>query len=242
MARSDEVFRPALQGKKIPIISLDNKWYKLMAGIDHTPHMQELEEQLKNLLKRQGKINTDLKAINKEKAKLRDEIVNAMDEEGGKQKQEEYSAQINALNTQMEAYQDELLELPRQIDQVNVELMLETMEICYEVIAENTGKINEISAWIADMRIELKKNVVRKQECELKNQQMYSYMHDIFGPDVIDIFDMKYNPEVEHVVKPASNAGAERKEKSAKDEKTGSTAKGENSETPAANAESTNGP
>jgi septal ring factor EnvC (AmiA/AmiB activator) len=59
-----------------------------MAGIDHTPHMQELEEQLKNLLKRQGKINTDLKAINKEKAKLRDEIVNAMDEEGGKQKQE----------------------------------------------------------------------------------------------------------------------------------------------------------
>ena len=83
MARSDEVFRPALQGKKLPIISLDNKWYKLMAGIDHTPHMQELEEQLKNLLKRQGKINTDLKAINKEKAKLRDEIVNAMDEEGG---------------------------------------------------------------------------------------------------------------------------------------------------------------
>ena len=210
MARSDEVFRPALQGKKIPIISLDNKWYKLMAGIEHTPHMHELEEQLKNLLKRQGKINTDLKAINKAKAKLRDEIVNAMEEEGGKQKQEEYSAQINALNKQMEAYQDELLDLPREIDQVNTELMLETMEICYEVIAENTEKINEIAAWIADMRIELKKNVVRKQECELKNQQMYSYMHDIFGPDVIDLFDMKYNPEVEHVVKPAGAAAAEK--------------------------------
>ena len=210
MARSDEVFRPALQGKKIPIISLDNKWYKLMAGIEHTPHMHELEEQLKNLLKRQGKINTDLKAINKAKAKLRDEIVNAMEEEGGKQKQEEYSAQINALNKQMEAYQDELLDLPREIDQVNTELMLETMEICYEVIAENTEKINEIAAWIADIRIELKKNVVRKQECELKNQQMYSYMHDIFGPDVIDLFDMKYNPEVEHVVKPAGAVQAEK--------------------------------
>lgn len=203
MARSDEVFRPALQGKKIPIISLDNKWYKLMAGIEHTPHMQELEEQLKNLLKRQGKINTDLKAINKAKAKLRDEIVNAMDEEGGKEKQEEFSAQINVLNKQMEEYQDELLDLPKQIDAVNSELMLETMEICYTVIAENTQHINEIADWIANIRVELKKNVVRKQECELKNQQMYTYMHDIFGPDVIDMFDMKYNPEVEHVVKTA---------------------------------------
>ena len=203
MARSDEVFRPALQGKKIPIISLDNKWYKLMAGIEHTPRMQELEEQLKNLLKRQGKINTDLKAINKAKAKLRDEIVNAMDEEGGKEKQEEFSAQINVLNKQMEEYQDELLDLPKQIDAVNSELMLETMEICYIVIAENTQHINEIADWIANIRVELKKNVVRKQECELKNQQMYTYMHDIFGPDVIDMFDMKYNPEVEHVVKTA---------------------------------------
>lgn len=208
MARSDEVFRPALQGKKIPIISLDNKWYKLMAGIEHTPHMKELEEQLKNLLKRQGKINTDIKAINKAKAALRDEIVNAMDEEGGKEKQEEFSAKINVLNQQIEAYQDELLELPRQIDEVNSELMLETMEICYDVIAQNTERINEIAEWIANIRIELKKNVVRKQECELKNQQMYAYMHDIFGPDVIDIFDMKYNPEVEHVVKPAQATAA----------------------------------
>ena len=208
MARSDEVFRHALQGKKIPIISLDNKWYKLMAGIEHTPHMKELEEQLKNLLKRQGKINTDIKAINKAKAALRDEIVNAMDEEGGKEKQEEFSAKINVLNQQIEAYQDELLELPRQIDEVNSELMLETMEICYDVIAQNTERINEIAEWIANIRIELKKNVVRKQECELKNQQMYAYMHDIFGPDVIDMFDMKYNPEVEHVVKPAQATAA----------------------------------
>ena len=112
-------------------------------------------------------------------------------------------------------------------DQVNTELMLETMDICYEVIAENTEKINEIAAWIADMRIELKKNVVRKQECELKNQQMYSYMHDIFGPDVIDLFDMKYNPEVEHVVKTTPSASPA---KAAKDEKPEDEAKTETQE------------
>ena len=54
MSRTDDVFRPALKGKKIPIISLDNKWYKLMAGIDHTPEMIEKEKKLKDLLKQQG--------------------------------------------------------------------------------------------------------------------------------------------------------------------------------------------
>ena len=234
MSRTDEVFRPALSGKRIPVISLDNKWYKLMAGIEHTPHMQELEAQLKELLKRQGKINTESKEIRARKAKLMDEIVGVMDEQGGKQKQADYSAQINALNQQLEEYQDELLDLPKEIDKVNYELMLDTMEICYEQIAQNTERINEITNWISAMRIELKKNVVRKQEAELKNQQIYSYMHDIFGAEVIDIFDMKYNPETEHVVKtapaklgdaPAKNAG-EQKAADAAEAKAGAADKG----------------
>ncbi|MBP5608691.1 MAG: hypothetical protein J6X66_10560 [Lachnospiraceae bacterium] len=206
MARKDEVFKPALFGKRIPVISLDNKWYKLMAGIEHTPHMQELEEQLKELLKRQGKLNTESKQIRAAKAKLMEEIVGVMDDQNGKQKQSDYSSQINALNQKLEEYQDELLDLPKEIEQVNYELMLETMEVCYELIAQNTQRINEIASWIADMRIELKKNVVRKQEAELKNQQIYSYMHDIFGAEVIDIFDMKYNPETEHVIKAAATS------------------------------------
>ena len=195
MSRTDDIFRPALAGKKIPIISLDNKWYKLMAGIDHTPEMKELEDRLKELLKRQGKLNGELKEIKKQKAKLMEDIVGVMDSADGDAKQEEYSAKINQCNALMDKYQDELLDLPKEINEVNMELMLDTMEICYEIIQENTEKIKEIADWIANVRIELKKNVVRKQECELKNQQMYSYMHDIFGAEVIDIFDMKYNPE-----------------------------------------------
>ena len=102
-----------------------------MAGIEHTPHMQELEDKLKELLKRQGKINTESKEIRARKAKLMEEIVGVMDEQGGKEKQADYSTQINALNQKLEEYQDELLDLPKEIDEVNFELMLDTMEICY---------------------------------------------------------------------------------------------------------------
>ncbi len=198
MSRTEEVFRPALSGKKIPIISLDNKWYKLMAGIERTSQMAANEERLKELLKRQGKLNTESKELRARKAKLMEKIVGAIDEDG---KKEDYSAQIAECNRKLEEYQEELHDLPLEINEVNFNLMLETMEICYERLQENTERINEISAWITDMRIELKKNIVRKQDAELRNQQMYSYMHDIFGPEVIDIFDMKYNPAEEHVVK-----------------------------------------
>ena len=51
----------------------------------------------------------------------------------------------------------------------------------------------------------VKKNVVRKQEMEIANQEIYSYMHDIFGAEVIDLFDMKYNPLEQHPKKASDN-------------------------------------
>ena len=95
----------------------------------------------------------------------------------------------------MESHNDELLDLPKEIEQVNYKLMLATMEICYEKIQGNTAEIEEVGAWITEMRMELKKKIIRKQEKEQQNQDLYSYMHAIFGAEVIDIFDMKYNPE-----------------------------------------------
>lgn len=201
MSRIDDVYKPALNGKNIPILPLDNKWYKLLSGLETTDRMKELEDEIKELLKRQGKVNTETKAIKKLKSKLMNDIVNAIDSEDAETKQSDIKKQIDECNKKLDEYQDDILELPRKIREVNFELMLETMDLCYEVIQENTDKINEIANWITEIRIELKKNIVRKQEQELKNQQMYNYMHDIFGPDVIDIFDMKYNPETEHKIK-----------------------------------------
>ena len=54
-----------------------------------------------------------------------------------------------------------------------------------------------IADWVMDIRVELKKRLIRKQEMEQKNQDIYAYMHDIFGAEVVNLFDMKYNPEDE---------------------------------------------
>lgn len=43
-------------------------------------------------------------------------------------------------------------------------------------------------------RKELKIRLVKKQALEQQNQRIYAYMHDVFGADVVDIFDMQNRP------------------------------------------------
>ena len=200
MSRKEEVYKPALVGKNIPILTLDNKWHRLFTQTEISPQIKEKEKELNDLLKRQGKLNNECKKLRSIKTKLRDEIVSLMGEDGkadkaAQKKQEENKKMIEDCNERLEADQDELLDIEKDINAVNYELMLLSMEVCYDAIKDNTEEIEQIDKWINQMRIDLKKNVVRKQESELFNQNLYIYMHDIFGPEVIEIFDMKYNPE-----------------------------------------------
>lgn len=203
MARSEDTFREALTGKNIPLLTLDNKWHQLFtqAQAEIPYEVRKGEERLNELIKRQGKLNTESKDIRRLKKKLMDEIMDLADAAGGnpdaktEKKMEEKRRLINECNEKLEDYSRELKILPEEINQTNYKLMLATMEVCYRRIAENTKEIDVINEWVKEIRIEIKKNLIRKEESEKSNFDLYSYMHDIFGAEVIDIFDMKYNPE-----------------------------------------------
>lgn len=204
MSRNDgnqqETFAQALEGKKIPILTLDNKWYRLFTE-EKKQEVSELEQRLNTLLKQQGKLNNEVKDIKRLKKKLMGEIVSLVDEAGQEtesenaRKMEQNKMKVEECNELLESRQDELLELPRQIDQANFQLMLATMESCYNTMKENTEEIREIAQWVSEVRVELKKKLVKKQEMEQRNHAIYSYMHDVFGAEVIDIFDLQYAPD-----------------------------------------------
>lgn len=222
MGRTDEVFQTALADKKIPILTLDNKWHQLFTQQECPSEIRDMECELNGLLKRQGKVNSKNREIRKLKKKLMDEIVLLANEmESGatlrmEKEMETHKRLVNECNEKLEECEEEMLELPGQIVQLNNRLMLATMETCYKRLQENTKELDEIEEWIRNIRRELKKKVVRKQEKEMMNHQLYSYMHDIFGAEVIEIFDMKYDPE----------EGRGRKKEAAQEEKTQEEAEG----------------
>ena len=198
MSRKDEIYSPALKEKKIPILTLDNKWHRLFTQTNPNKTILRLEEDLNALLKKQGKATTESKDIKRLKKKLMQEIVENAEgtAEGNNQKalkkMEDNKRLINECNERLTMYEDQLIELPGEIDRVNRELMLQTMDICYDTLKTNETEIEETAKWVAAIRVELKKRLIRKQEMEQMNQELYSYMHDIFGAEVIEIFDMKY--------------------------------------------------
>ncbi len=201
MSRKDDVFIPALKDKKIPLLTLDNTWHRLFTQTDPSPEIVKLSEELNELLKKQGKLNNDTKDIKALKKRLMAEIVEQMDalsenpSKALEKKLNDNKRLIEECNQKLEEFGDDIYDIPKQINDVNYKLMLATMEVCYEQIQDNNAEIEEISNWVNEIRAELKKKVVRKQQKLKRNQNFYTYMHDIFGADVINIFDMKYNIE-----------------------------------------------
>ncbi len=203
-----------------------------------------MEKNLNDMLKRQAKLNTETRELKKLKKKLMDEVVilaDAMGERPTKKQDKEmadHKRLIEECNEKMDAYEEELVELPRQINQLNNQLMLITMDVCYRKLQQNTKELSEIEEWIDGIRRELKKKVVRKQEKEAVINKLYAYMHDIFGAEVIELFDMQYDPEEKHRRKEtAAQAVSPEKQTEGQEKQTGEPEKAEQAGQPERNAE-----
>lgn len=194
-------FNEAITTTKIPILILDNKWHRIFGKVNPTDEIKSYEKELTALIKQQGKLNNEQKDLKRIKSELMKGIVDNMDgaesslsEKERQKKLDDNKRLINETNERIESNEDALLDLPKQIDEINKKLMLATMQMCYERLSSNTEEIEEIANWIKSIRIELKKKVVKKQDLEIYNSELYAYMHDIFGPQVMELFDMKYVP------------------------------------------------
>ena len=200
--KSSKEFENAIRNKKVPILVLDQKWHRLFAIQGKTDEIKEAEANLNALLARQGKLNNDLKEYKKLKNKLMDNIVQNMDgsnkeitDEQRQKNQDDDKRLIDETNQKMEENEDELLEIPRRIRDVNRKLMLQSMGYFYEKIRVNKKESDDIDAWINQVRVDLKKNIIRKQNRDINNREIYAYLHDIFGPSTLDLFDIHYEDE-----------------------------------------------
>ena len=196
--KTEEEFKKALSNKNIPILVLDQKWHRLFAIHGKTDEIKEAETEVSELLALQGKINNELKKLKKIKSQLMDDIVQNMDDENDnsaerEKKRQENKKLIDEVNEKIAEEEDRLLEIPKEIKDANERLMILSMDYFYSKIRVNHTEAQEIEEWIAQVRIDLKKNIIRKQNRTINNKEIYSYLHDIFGAEVLDLFDIQYD-------------------------------------------------
>ncbi len=209
MAKDNERYSDALIGKNIPILTKDEKWQMLFIMSPKTDKIKKLEAELNSLVDKQEAAREKIKDIKRLKKKLLGEIVLLRDDAGKKGASikkieaeiDDHTRLIKECNEKIEECEDEVLGLPREIYKVDYDLMIETMNTFYKIMHDNTTEINAIDEWVSKVRVQLKKNIILMQEKEIENFNVYSYMHNIFGPEVIDLFDLKYDPERRHPIR-----------------------------------------
>lgn len=190
-------FRTALKNKKIPILTLDNRWHELFPKYDKPDHIKELEENLNHLIKRQGKLTTDSKDMKTLKKQLMAEIIQNMDTETletrskNEKKLDRNQFLIQDINSKLKSYEEELGDMPYRIKEVNEELMVQSMAICYDRLHRNRDSINVLNSLIDNMREEIRNRLLLKQDLETANSTLYSYMHNLLGAPVMEVFDRK---------------------------------------------------
>lgn len=192
-------YKSFVDKKKIPIIILDPKWHELFPKDAKTPAIKHLEKELNELLKKQGKLVNDIKDMKKVKMRLMNQIVANMGEgsneaaERKKGKKVEVSQKmILEINDKLEEQNDQLMDIPYQIREVNELLVIECLKYWYSMLEKNTSDIQKLDQWIFAARDELKQKLLIKQEKEEVNEKVYSYMHNLLGHNVINKFDNSF--------------------------------------------------
>ncbi len=188
-----QVFEEAIKQTRVPVLVLDQKWHRLFALSGKPDDVVEIEAELNTLLQEQGRLNEEMKELRRSKNKLMSAVVANMEgAEEGKEadRLDNNKNMIDEINDSIDRKNDEIAEMPEKIREVNNRLMAVTMVFCYERLRTNNAEAKEIGNWIADVRIELKKNIIRKQNRDINSRQIYNYMHSMFGPSVMDIFDL----------------------------------------------------
>ena len=63
---------------------------------------------------------------------------------------------------------------------------MECMRVCYQELMDNTHEIEAINEWVKATRERLKDEILKKQDMEMRNTQMYKYMHNLLGAEIFD--------------------------------------------------------
>lgn len=197
----NESIKSMISQCNIPILTLDERWHGLFPDYKKTQKIRDLEKKLNNLVKRQGRLNDDKKEMKKLKHRLMEEIISNMGEGVGsagalKQKKQDKSQKlIREINVKLAQSEDEVNLIPFKIKQANEELLTESLKIWYRELDSNKEQIQALTEWITDAREKLKVNILRKQDMEMENNSIYSYMHTLLGAGVMEALDDDFNSE-----------------------------------------------
>lgn len=192
-----------LKNKNIPILILDERWLEIFPEHLQNDEIRSMSAELAKLLKKQGGLADNLKGMKRYKSQLMQEIVDNMDADETalgrlkRKKLDKNQRKILELKESMSGKEQELADMPYQIRELNARLLEESTRVCYQRFRVNQERMDELDEDIHDLKEQLKFKLLEKQDCEAKNEKMYSYLHTLLGAKMMERLDRDANREDE---------------------------------------------
>lgn len=193
LSYEEEEFLTRFQDIEVPLLILDERWLKIFPDNYKTNEMLRLERELREAFLYQAKLNDDIKDAETVKKKLLDRIIQFMGvaqlskEEA--RKQEKSQEFIRNLNGRIDELQEQFESMPEQIHELNQQLLIESLRVCYRRMKENKEKLDAQKELVEEARALLNSREARKQELHRENEHIFTFMHRIFGRRIIELFD-----------------------------------------------------
>ena len=92
---------------------------------------------------------------------------------------------IDDINDKLILLEDEELDIPDNMAEINAQLMLESMDEILDSYEENEEDIEVLESWIYETRIELKKRVLLLQKKKEENALMEKYLYDMVDSEIV---------------------------------------------------------
>ncbi len=189
--QADWQFLKAIQGKGLPILTLDPSWHALFAMRGKSVEIKNLERRLTDLLKEQAKLNSANKNMHEKKKQLMTNIIHSMseDDDDNRRLKTRQKDMIEKINADVIDNEDRLNVIPDQIKRVNEQLLMETFRQVYYEISINKQEIDELDAKIDNLRVELNNRIMEKDSKEEYNHGVFDTLKNIVGMSSINVYE-----------------------------------------------------
>lgn len=180
---------------RTPILVLDKNWHYMFPPGKKTQKMLDLEKQLNELLKEQGRLTNQQKDYKQIKKECMNNIVTLMEDvyenEDSKAKDDMIKSQryIEEINEKADNIEKRLDTLPDEIKEMNNQLLNESVQMCYNEMKENRKRLKQLNLEISDLRQKLKDRIEEKTVKEEMIERTYTFLHNLVGPEVVNKLD-----------------------------------------------------
>jgi hypothetical protein len=190
--------RRVLRKNDISLLILDERWNSLFSATDKTPEIISCETRIKDLLKKQSRLNQELKDIGLIKKKCMNRILELTTEafennsKSAKNEMQSCEKEIIRINDRVQNIDKTLDNFPDMIKEVNLELLEFTVNLVYFKIRSNKKRVKELEVLINELKSKLKEYINEKESLSQDDSDTYSYFHDLLGAEELERLDKKF--------------------------------------------------